>query len=277
MPRKRYVHSPYWKGKTGKKAAIPRSYVAEFLEEFALSDAESKSSINSLPYSCRPYAGADAANTLLFCSLFLSVAALVDIGNAVKYDIQRISDPKERQNMKRKLMSELKRLRRPFYYHRENERRRALAVERRKIKRRSTLSSEPTPEDILNAWNCRKESKEAMIKLGGMLQDLECYVDNGLKISVSGEVLGRKGGIRGWLKDNQPELLPKYKTLMRYKAMAIKLRQATGTKDPKPTEYLLRKPMHPVVKEILSQSQVTFSIIIDVIDRHISPERIFDG
>ena len=64
---------------------------------------------------------------------------------------------------------------------------------------------------------------------------------------------------------------------MRYKAMAIKLRQATGTKDPKPTEYLLRSPVHPVVKEILSQSQVTFSIIIDVIDRHISPERIFDG
>ena len=71
--------------------------------------------------------------------------------------------------------------------------------------------------------------------------------------------------------------LPKYKTLMRYKAMAIKLRQATETKDPKPTEYLLRKPVHPVVKGILSQSQVTFSIIIDVIDRHISPERIFDG
>ena len=58
-----------------------------------------------------------------------------------------------------------------------------------------------------------------------MLHDLECYVDNCLRFDESGDVVGRNGGIRGWIKENLPELSPKYKTLMRYKAMAIRLRQ----------------------------------------------------
>ena len=271
MPRKRYTHSPYWKG---KKAAKPHSYVAQLLGEFSAGDEKYR---NSSSYPLHPYAGADAANALLFGSLFLSVALIADIGNAVRYEIKRIADPNEREIMKRELMIELKKLRRPFYYQQENERRRALAKARRKIRRRSTLSPEPTPEQIMEAWNHRKESKEAMIKLGGMLQDLECYVDNCLEIDDRGVVLGRRRGIRGWIANCLPELLPKYKTLMRYKAMAIKLRQATDVKDPKPTKCLLRKPYHPVVEEIFSSPQVTFACILDVIDRHISPDRIFDG
>jgi hypothetical protein len=208
---------------------------------------------------------------------FLSVALIADIGNAIKYEIKRIADPKEREIMKRELMLDLRMLRRPFYYRQETERRRALAKARRKIKRRSTLSPEPTPEQLIEAWNHRKDSKEAMIVLGGMLQDLECYVDNSLEIDDHGVVLGRRRGIRGWIANNLPELLPKYKTLMRYKAMAIKLRQVTELKDPKPTKSLLRKPYHPVVEEIFSCQQVTFACIVEVIDRHISPDQIFDG
>ena len=85
------------------------------------------------------------------------------------------------------------------------------------------------PDEVLAAWNARKDSREAMIRLGGILQDLEFYVDNCLKFGESGEVVGRNGGIKGWLFDNLPELLPKYKTLMRCKAMAVRLRQATDT------------------------------------------------
>jgi hypothetical protein len=271
MPRKRYTHSPYWKG---KKAAKPRSYVAELLGEFTAYDQRYQR-FSSNPY--HPYAGMDAANALLFGSLFLSVALIIDIGNAIRYEVKRIADPKEREIMKRELMIELKKLRRPFYYKQETERRRALAKARRKIKRRSTLSPEPTPEQILEAWNHRKDSKEAMIKLGGMLQDLECYVDNCLEIDDRGVILGRNRGIRGWIANCLPELLPKYKTLMRYKAMAIKLRQVTEMKDPKPTKWLLRKPYHPVAEEIFSRPQATFACILDVIDRYISPDRIFDG
>ena len=271
MPRKRYTHSPYWKG---KKAAKPRSYVAELLGEFTAYDQRYQRFLSN-PY--HPYAGMDAANALLFGSLFLSVVLIIDIGNAIRYEVKRIADPKEREIMKRELMIELKKLRRPFYYKQETERRRALAKARRKIKRRSTLSPEPTPEQILEAWNHRKDSKEAMIKLGGMLQDLECYVDNCLEIDDRGVILGRNRGIRGWIANCLPELLPKYKTLMRYKAMAIKLRQVTEMKGPKPTKWLLRKPYHPVVEEIFSRPQATFACILDVIDRYISPDRIFDG
>ena len=211
-----------------------------------------------------------------FNPLLFAACVAVDLANAMRDKVRQLADPVERERMKRELMSEWRRVRRPFYYAQETERRRALAMSRRKIKRRSTLSKMPTPELILEAWNRRKDSKEAMIRLGGIMQDLECYVDNCLKIDDTGKVVGRNGGIRGWLKENLPDLFPKYKTLMRYKAMAIKLRQATGTKDPVPTQRLLRKPYHKVVDEILSSEKETFATVIDVLERHLSPQRVLD-
>ena len=64
---------------------------------------------------------------------------------------------------------------------------------------------------------------------------------------------------------------------MRYKAMVIKLRQATDTKDPVPTQCLLRKPYHKVVAEILNNEKVTFAVVIDIIEQHLSPHRVLDG
>ncbi|MBO7721933.1 MAG: hypothetical protein J6T01_05970 [Kiritimatiellae bacterium] len=113
------------------------------------------------------------------------------------------------------------------------------------VEGRTTLAPMPTPEDILAAWNVRKESREAMIRRGGMLHDLDCYVDNCPKIDESGDAVGRNGGIKGRLSDKIPELLPRYKTLMHYKAMVVRLRQATGTGDPQPTSALLDEtPRH---------------------------------
>ena len=265
--------------------AKPCSYALQFLQELCPYD-ESPAS-EALAYHCgksyrrpshyNPYAGGDALRVIILESAFLSILLLIDIGNLIRYNIQRIADPVEREVVKKELMIELRKLRRPFYYKRETERRRALAKARRKIKRRKTYSPMPTPEQVMEAWNKRKESKEAMITLGGMLHDLECYVDNRVQLDDFGDIVSRHGGIRGWLATNLPELLPKYKTLMRYKAMAIKLRQATETKDPRPTKRLLRKPFHSVVEEILSYPQNTFAIITEVLDRHLSPERIFDG
>ena len=110
-----------------------------------------------------------------------------------------------------------------------------------------------------------------------MLHDLECYVDNSLRIDCEGNVVGRNRGIRGWIAANLPQLSPKYKTLMRYKAMALRLRQATGTSDPKPTARLLAdEPRHEAVEEILSDPRPTFAALLDVLDRRLSPERVFD-
>ena len=121
------------------------------------------------------------------------------------------------------------------YYARDNERRRRLAAERRRITRRTTLNPCPTPEAFLAAFERRGESVEAKVRFGGMVHDLECYVDNCLKYDENGEICGRNGGIRAWIAVNLPQLNGRYKTIMRYKALATRLRQAAGIADPVPT------------------------------------------
>ena len=131
------------------------------------------------------------------------------------------------------------RLKRPIYYARENARRRALAAERRKVVLRETTNPCPTREEVLDAWTHAKDSREAMLRFGGMMEDLECYVDNSLRFGRTGEVVGRAPGIKGWLQMNIPVLYSKYKTVMRYKAAAKKLRQVVGLRDPVPVSAIL--------------------------------------
>ena len=209
-----------------------------------------------------------------FNPFLLAACAAVDIGIAMRETVRAIADPLERDRMKRELMRDLRRVRRPFYYAQEVERRRSLAIERRKIRRRRTTAPMPTPEELLKAWNGRKSSRKAMIILGGMMHDLECYVDNCLRFDEAGNVIGRNGGIRGWIADNVPELLPKYKTLMRYKALAVRLRQATETKDPKPTSKLLVKPFHKAVATILAEETSVFAHVFAMVEHMLSPATV---
>ena len=209
-----------------------------------------------------------------FNPFILLACAAVDIGIAMRDTVCKLADPVERDRIKRELIRDLRSIRRPFYYAREVERRRQLAIERRKINRRRTLSPMPTPEELLKAWDERKSSREAMIRLGGMIHDLECYVDNYLKIDEFGKVVGRNRGIRGWLRDNMPELSAKYKTLMRYKALAVRLRQVTETKDPKPTSELLKKPYHEAVKTILVDERPVFSHVFGALEYMLAPETV---
>jgi hypothetical protein len=209
-----------------------------------------------------------------FCPLALLILAAADVGIAMRDTVVKLADPVERDRMKRELMRDLRRIRRPFYYEQEVARRRQLAIARRKINRRRTTAPKPTPEDILKAWNERKTSREAMIRLGGMIHDLECYVDNYLKIDEAGKVIGRNHGIRGWFKENLPELSPKYKTLMRYKALAVRLRQVTETKDPTPTSKLLKKPYHAAVEKILADEKPVFSQVYGALEYMLAPETV---
>ena len=125
------------------------------------------------------------------------------------------------------------------YYARENARRRRLAAERRRITRRTTTNPCPTPEAFRAAFARRGESVEAKVRFGGMVQDLECYVDNCLRFDDRGEIVGRNGGVRAWIARNTPELACRYKTIMRYKAFVKRLRQAVGLADPVPTDAVL--------------------------------------
>ena len=84
----------------------------------------------------------------------------------------------------------------------------------------------------MSAWERVGESHEATLLFGSMLEDLECYVDNSLRFNEDGDIVGRNQGIKGWLHDNAPILYDRYTTVMRYKAMAKKLRQIAEIKDP---------------------------------------------
>lgn len=157
-----------------------------------------------------------------------------------------VTDLRGLRCLRRGLTHEVDRLQRRVcrsrYYVRDNARRRALAAERRAVTRRTTTNPCPTPEALRAAFAAREASPEAKIRLGGLLEDLECYVDNCLRIGPGGEILGRNGGIKAWLRENTPELFERYKTLMRYKSLARRLRQAVDVHDPIPVDALL--PSH---------------------------------
>ena len=133
----------------------------------------------------------------------------------------------------------LRKVQRPKYYPQERMRRQALARERRRVRRRTTLNTAPTADELLAQWAKVKRNPEEMIRFGSMLCDLEAYVDNSLLRNENGEIVGRNPGIRGWLNANCQPLAVHYKTVMGYKAMAEKFRQAVGLADPYPAAFAL--------------------------------------
>jgi len=123
---------------------------------------------------------------------------------------------------------------------------RRLACERRKLLCRSTVAPCPTATDIRVAWHFRKDSYDDALILGGLMMDLECHLDNSLIRGMRNGlpvILGRNPGIRGWLREHCPELASKYFTLMRWKGIAKRLRQALECPDPLPTSALLDDAM----------------------------------
>lgn len=83
------------------------------------------------------------------------------------------------------------------------------------------------------------ESVECMVRLGSLMEDLECYVDNSPYFREDGSFAGRRGGIRRLLQGEAPDLYARYKTLMRYKALSKRFRQAVGVGDPMPATAVL--------------------------------------
>jgi hypothetical protein len=61
---------------------------------------------------------------------------------------------------------------------------------------------------------------------------------------------------------------------MRYKALAVRIRQATETKDPKPTSKLLAKPLHKVVATILAAEEPVFAPVFAMVEHMLSPTTV---
>jgi len=129
---------------------------------------------------------------------------------------------------------------------------RALAADarrRRALRRRRAASvfPPPAPEALLAAWKRSRDSLPERILLGSLVADLEPAVDASYLRDAGGTIVGRAPGIRGWLAEHAPELLPHYKALMSYKRLAERFRLACGLDEPGTAEELLaiRAPGRP--------------------------------
>ena len=129
---------------------------------------------------------------------------------------------------------------------------RALATDarrRRALRRRRAISvfPPPSPEALLAAWERSRDSLSERILLGSLVADLDPAVDASYQRNADGTIVGRAPGIRGWLAENAPELLPHYKALLSYKRLAERFRLACGLDEPGTAEELLgiRTPGRP--------------------------------
>ena len=104
-----------------------------------------------------------------------------------------------------------------------------------------SLKEAPTGDEVRAQYEkARGRGRvEEKIRLGSMLLDAEATVDSSLVRDENGEIVGRNAGLRGWIIDNCPELLPHYAALTGYRRLAWETREAADLFDPIPASVLL--------------------------------------
>ena len=101
-----------------------------------------------------------------------------------------------------------------------------------RITRKTSVDGPPSPDEIRAAWAASRGSLEGKLLAGTLLSNLEPVVDQSYIRDEDGTIVGRRAGIKGWLEENCPDMLPHYKALMSYKALGDKLRMALGVEEP---------------------------------------------
>ena len=91
-----------------------------------------------------------------------------------------------------------------------------------RIRRKTSVEAPPEPEAVRAAWEASRRSLAGKLLAGTLLSNLEPVVDQSYIRDADGTVVGRRPGIKGWLAANCPDMLPHYKALMSYKALADK-------------------------------------------------------
>ena len=111
------------------------------------------------------------------------------------------------------------------------------------IRRLCVFSAKPAPtgDEVREQFEkARGRGKvEEKIRLGSMLLDAEATTDSSLIRDSDGEIVGRNGGLRGWIFENCPDLLPHYAALTGYRRLAWEARDSEDLFDPVPAELLL--------------------------------------
>ena len=129
------------------------------------------------------------------------------------------------------------------------------------VRRLCVFSAKPAPtgDEVREQFEkARGRGKvEEKIRLGSMLLDAEATTDSSLIRDGDGEIVGRNGGLRGWIFENCPELLPHYAALTGYRRLAWEARDSEDLFDPVPAELLLaadpevEKKVRPTLRERL--------------------------
>ena len=111
------------------------------------------------------------------------------------------------------------------------------------VRRLCVFSAKPAPtgDEVREQFEkARGRGKvEEKIRLGSMLLDAEATTDSSLIRDGDGEIVGRNGGLRGWIFENCPDLLPHYAALTGYRRLAWEARDSEDLFDPVPAELLL--------------------------------------
>ena len=104
-----------------------------------------------------------------------------------------------------------------------------------------SLKEAPTGDEVRDQYEkARGRGRvEEKIRLGSMLLDAEATTDSSLIRDEDGEIVGRNAGLRGWIIDNCPDLLPHYAALTGYRRLAWETREAEDLFDPIPASILL--------------------------------------
>ena len=100
------------------------------------------------------------------------------------------------------------------------------------IRRTRSANGPPAPEALRRAWEAARGTLAGKLLAGTLLSDLEPSVDQSYVRAEDGTIVGRRPGIKGWLRGNCPDMVSHYKALMGYKALADKLRVALGIEEP---------------------------------------------
>ena len=115
-----------------------------------------------------------------------------------------------------------------------------------RINRKNSVNPPPTGAALEAAWAATRGGRRgdpavlaARLRLGSMLSDLEPMVDQSYIRDETGAIVGRQPGLRGWIGFYAPSLIPHYKSLMAYKALADKLRIALHIEEPDTLDNVL--------------------------------------
>lgn len=120
-----------------------------------------------------------------------------------------------------------------------------------------SLRGTPTAEELKVDCGISPRTLRIRLRMGSRLADLEPTLDNGNRYTESStgtkRIQSRGRGLRGYLSDNRIPV--SYSTLMRYRRLALRLRQLLRLDARLPLEWLLpgEAPDHPLPAALQAQ------------------------